>query len=76
MLLVGFLKNPKFDLIPILQVIQDHMIPMRDEMEWGYMIPYAITGLLNQHPRSAIAMRKTEEKDKYAEFYSSIFDSE
>ncbi len=71
-LLMGFLKNPKFDLVPILRMIQDQMIPMLDEIEWGYMIPYMITGALNEHPRSAIAMRKTEDKDKYAEFYQEM----
>ena len=71
-LLIGFLKNPKFSIEPILKVIQDYMIPMREELEWGYMIPYVITGILNQHPRSAIAMRKTEDKDKYVEFYDKI----
>ena len=73
-LLVGFLKNPKFCIEPILKVIQDYMIPMREELEWGYMIPYAVTGFMNQHPRSAIAMRKTDGKDKYLEFYSRILD--
>ena len=73
-LLVGFLKNPKFDIEPVLKVIQDYMIPMLDDIEWGYMIPYAVTGLLNQHPRSAIAMRQTKQKDKYAEFYNDIAD--
>ena len=71
-LLVGFLKNPKFDLRPILQVIQDYMLPMRKEIEWGYLIPYVITGACNEHPRAAIAMRNTEDKDKYAEFYDEI----
>jgi 4-hydroxy 2-oxovalerate aldolase len=73
-LVIGFLKNPKFSLEPILKVIQDYMIPMRDEIEWGYLIPYAITGILNQHPRAAIAVRKTENKDKYVEFYEDIID--
>ena len=73
-LIIGFLKNPKFSIEPILKVIQDHMIPMQAEIEWGYMIPYAITGILNRHPRAAIAMRKTEGKDKYAEFYEDIID--
>ena len=71
-LLMGFLKNPKFDLAPILQVIQDYMIPMREEIEWGYIIPYALTGILNRHPESAIRMRKTEKKDRYAEFYNEL----
>ena len=71
-LVMGFLKNPKFDLEPILRVIQDYMIPMRNEIEWGYMIPYVITGILNRHPRAAIMMRKTDARDKYAEFYNEI----
>jgi 4-hydroxy 2-oxovalerate aldolase len=71
-LLVGFLKNPKFRLTHILKAIQDYMLPLRDEIEWGYMIPYVITSILNEHPRSAIAMRKTEDKDKYAEFYEEM----
>lgn len=73
-LLIGFLKNPKFCIEPILKVIQDYIIPMRKDLEWGYMIPYAVTGFMNQHPRSAIAMRKTDGKDKYLEFYSQILD--
>ncbi len=73
-LLVGFLKNPKFSLEPILQVIQEHMIPMREELEWGAMIPYVITGILNRHPRSAIAIRKTDKKDKYVEFFEEMRD--
>ena len=71
-LLIGFLKNPKFNLTPILKVIQDHMIPMRNEIEWGYIIPYFINGILNEHPRTAIAYRQTEDKDKYAEFYEKM----
>jgi len=71
-LLVGFLKNPKFKLSYILKAIQDYMLPLRDEIEWGYMIPYVITSILNEHPRSAIALRKTEDKDKYAEFYEEM----
>ncbi len=71
-LLVAYLKNPKHDLTPILKVIQDYMIPMFQETEWGYIIPYVITGMLNKHPRSAIAIRKTKDKDKYAQFYEDI----
>ena len=73
-LIIGFLKNPKFDLMPILQVIQDYMLPMRDEIEWGYIIPYMLTGIMNEHPRSAIAYRQTPDKDKFAEFYRQISD--
>ncbi len=71
-LLVGFLKNPKFNLTPLLKVIQDYLIPMRQDIEWGYIIPYMVTGILNEHPRSAIAYRKTKDKDKFAEFYEKM----
>jgi len=75
-LLVGFLKNPKFKLSPVLKVIEEQMLPMQKEIEWGYIIPYAITGILNEHPRAAIAVRKTANKDNYAEFYEETRDAE
>jgi 4-hydroxy 2-oxovalerate aldolase len=73
-LLMGFLKNPKFKLTPILKVIQDQMLPMQKDIEWGYLIPYMITGILNEHPRAGIAVRKTADKDNYAKFYEDIRD--
>jgi len=74
-LLLGFLKNPKYNIRPILDVIGKEFIPLREKIEWGYIIPYAIAGMLNEHPNSAIAMRKTDKKDNYLEFYDSIVDS-
>jgi 4-hydroxy 2-oxovalerate aldolase len=70
-LLISFLKNPKFNLRPILQCLQDHFVPLREKMEWGYMVPYAITAHFNQHPRAAMALRASEDKDKYVEFYDN-----
>jgi len=75
-LLIGFLKNPKFDIRPVLDVISKEFIPLRQKMEWGYIIPYAITGMLNEHPRVAMTMRKTDKKDDYREFYESMSASE
>ncbi len=72
-LLLSFLKNPKYDIEPILQVIEDVFLDLRKEIEWGYLIPYMITGVLNEHPRSAIALRQDpKNKDKYAEFYRTM----
>ena len=71
-LLIGFLKNPKFDIRPILEVIQKEFIPLREKMEWGYIIPYAITGMFNEHPRAAMELRKSNDKDKYLEFFESL----
>jgi 4-hydroxy 2-oxovalerate aldolase len=73
-LLLGFLKNPKFNLSPVLKVIQDHMIPLRDQLEWGYLIPYMVTGILNRHPDFGIKRRASAEKDKYAEFYEEMLE--
>ncbi|MFA4857850.1 MAG: aldolase catalytic domain-containing protein [Candidatus Margulisiibacteriota bacterium] len=68
-LLLGFLKNPKYDIRPILDVIAKEFIPLREKLEWGYVIPYAIAGMLNEHPRAAMALRNSPEKDHYREFY-------
>jgi len=75
-LLIGFLKNPKFDLRPILDLISKELIPLRNKIEWGYIIPYAISGMMNEHPRAAMALRKTEKKENYKEFYESLVDAE
>lgn len=70
-LLLGFLKNPKYDIRPILDVIASEFIPMREnsDMEWGYVIPQMIAGIFNAHPEDAIQMRKGPDKDKYREFW-------
>jgi len=70
-LLIGFLKNPKFKLRPILQLLQDYLIPFRENVEWGTLTPYAVTGLLNQHPRSAIKVREGDDKDDFVKFYDA-----
>lgn len=75
-LLIGFLKNPKFDIRPILDLISKQFIPLRDKIEWGYIIPYAITGMLDEHPRTAMALRKGAKKDNYREFYDSFSSQE
>jgi 4-hydroxy 2-oxovalerate aldolase len=71
-LMLGFLKNPKFDIRPILDVISTEFIPLQKDIEWGYFIPYAITGILDEHPRSAIALRESDKKENYREFYEGL----
>jgi 4-hydroxy 2-oxovalerate aldolase len=68
-LLLGFLRNPKFQLRPIYKLLQDHFVALREKVEWGPLIPYVITGQLNHHPRAAIQCRASEGKDRYLEFY-------
>ncbi len=75
-LLIGFLKNPKFHLRPVLQCIQEHLLPLDGQIEWGPRIPYMITGQLNMHPRSAIELRQSEEPDDCVGFYDRIMEEE
>lgn len=70
-LLIGFLRNPKFDLRPILELLEEHFVPLREQVDWGPSVPYAVTGMLNQHPRAAIRVRGSDEKDAYAKVYDS-----
>ena len=70
-LLLGFLKNPKFNLRPIFKLLQDHLMPLRRTKEWGALIPYVVTGILNQHPRAAMRIRDTEEKNHFLDFYDA-----
>ena len=71
-LLIGFLRNPNYRLRPFLQLLQDHFVALREKVEWGALVPYIITGQLNQHPRSAIGMRAEEGKDDYVAFYDRV----
>jgi len=75
-LLMGFLKNPKFDIRPVLDLISKELIPLRNKIEWGYIIPYAIAGMMNEHPRAAMALRKTDKKENYKEFYESLLNAD
>ena len=71
-LLLGFLKNPKYNLYPVIRFIEDHMNKLREDgVVWGYDIQYLLTGLFNQHPRTAIQFTQEKRKD-YAEFYKEI----
>jgi len=71
-LLLGFLKNPKYKVFPVIKFIENHMNKIRENGTiWGYDLQYLMTGLLNQHPRTAIAFTKEGRKD-YAEFYKEI----
>ncbi len=71
-LLISFLKNPKYDLVPILKAIQEHVKPLRKDIDWGYFIPYMITGSQNDHPRSAMAWMNSDQKDDYVAYYESV----
>lgn len=75
-LLLGFLKNPKYNVYPAIQFIEKYMPAIREAgAVWGYDFQYMMTGLLNQHPRTAIEFTKENRKD-YSEFYKEILAQE
>jgi 4-hydroxy 2-oxovalerate aldolase len=71
-LLLGFLRNPKFKLRPIVELLQEYIDPLRENMEWGPLVPYNITGQLNLHPRAAMQFRAGDDPDNYLKFYDEI----
>lgn len=73
-LLMGFLKNPKYNMYPVLKFVEEYMEPLKESgVVWGYDIPYFLTGRLNLHPSSAIDCVKAQRKD-YTEFYTELLD--
>lgn len=73
-LLLGFLKNPKYKVAPILKVIEEHTQKLREQgVKWGYDIPYMLTGQFNTHPRPAISFVKEDRRD-YSKFNHELFD--
>ena len=71
-LLLGFLKNPKYKLHPVLKFIEEEMLKLKESgLVWGYDIPYLITGVLDRHPSGAIDCIKKNRKD-YADIYLEL----
>ncbi len=74
-LLLGFLKNPKYRINPLLKFIEKHIVPMKESgVVWGYDVPYLLTGILNQHPKTAIQFTRDGRKD-YNDFYLELLDN-
>ncbi|NQU87975.1 MAG: nucleoid-structuring protein H-NS [Mariniphaga sp.] len=75
-ILIAFLKNPKYRLLPLLDVIQKQVKPWQEKIDWGYHVPYLITGALNEHPRSAMKWMDSEKKDDFVAFMKEMHDYE
>ncbi len=74
--LLGVLRNPKYNIFPVFRFIQDYMVPLKESgVVWGYDLQYLATGLLNQHPRTAIAFTNEKRKD-YADFYAELINQD
>lgn len=61
--LMSFLKNPKFDIRPVLDVIGKEILPLMEKLDWGYRIPYMVTGVMNMHPEEAIKLMSLDKNN-------------
>lgn len=74
--LLAFLKNPKYNLVPVMDFVAKHMPAIISEgNKWGYDISYLLTGILNSHPSSAIKFVKDDRHD-YTAFFHELLDLE
>lgn len=71
-LLLGFLRNPKFRLRPVIKLLQDHILPLQATVDWGPTVPYNLTGQMNMHPRAAMEFRASDHSDEILKFYDKI----
>lgn len=70
--MLGFLKNPKYKIEPILKFVRDYITPLKaGGTVWGYDVPYLLTGLTNSHPYAAIDFIKAN-RDDYEEFLQEL----
>ena len=55
---------------------EEYMIPMKEKgVVWGADLQYLLTGLYNQHPRTAIAYTKEKRKD-ICEYFKELTSQE
>lgn len=70
--LMGYLNGKKYHIEPILDLVQEHMIQLKQQGAlWGYNTSYMLTGLTNKHPRTAIAATK-ENKTNFREQFEFL----
>ena len=75
-LVLNFLHNPKFKIRPILECIQNTVEPVREQLRWGFAIPYMITGCLNRHPKAAMDFMESEQYREITKFYDQIVEEQ
>ena len=51
---------------------QSNLLPPQKSIEWGYHIPYLITGALNEHPRSAMKFMAGAGHNDFVRFYDQM----
>ena len=70
-LLLFYLESPRYDVRPVLDLI-DYFGELRQELRWGYHLPYAITGYYNLHPKAGIERMSTEQRYQVLDMYEKF----
>jgi len=70
-LLLFYLDNPRYKVEPILDLV-DEFADLRDELRWGYHLPYAITGHYNIHPRQAIERMASPDRYQCRDMFRNL----
>ena len=71
--LLAFLKNPRYNLSVIMDFIEKYMLQMKKDYDWGFDIPYLLTGIFNSPPSSAINFIK-EGRTDYSRLQQELMD--
>jgi 4-hydroxy 2-oxovalerate aldolase len=74
--LIAFLKNPKYRLLPVLDGIQKKVLPLQNQISWGYHIPYLISGSMNEHPKESMEWMESENRNDFVSFLKKMHDKE
>jgi 4-hydroxy 2-oxovalerate aldolase len=70
-LLLFYLDNPRFDVAPVLDLIET-FADLQADLRWGYHLPYAITGYYNLHPNSAIERMARPDRYQVRSMYEAL----
>jgi 4-hydroxy 2-oxovalerate aldolase len=70
-LLLFYLNNPKHSVEEVIE-LTEYFVKLRFDLLWGYHMPYAITGFLNLHPRSAIEQMSSDKRFQALELYQKL----
>ncbi|MBP3507363.1 MAG: aldolase catalytic domain-containing protein [Lachnospiraceae bacterium] len=75
-LLVAYLREANYRIEPILDFLAKEMNPLKQQgIQWGYDTMYLISGMLNQHPRTAISLLNGTQQN-YVDYYNDMVEGE
>jgi 4-hydroxy 2-oxovalerate aldolase len=72
-LLLGYLQGDKYNLMPVIKFIEQYIVPLEKELDWGCSVPYILSGQLIVHPKQAMKARD-ENDTKYSKFYNMLLE--